>query len=80
MSNQKETLGQTQNMLEGLYFSPGLGTPMDPPGRADEHGWGEGGLGFIPWPNATVTRLWIRCKKWMDGCTISFEVTKIGCT
>jgi len=44
-SNWEETLGQTQNPLEGLYISSGLGTPRDPPGGTRECGWGEGSLG-----------------------------------
>jgi len=40
----EETPGQTQNLLEGLYISSGLGTPQDPPGGTGECGWGEGSL------------------------------------
>jgi len=45
MSNWEETPGQTQNPLEGLYISSGLGTPRDLPGGTGERGWGEGSLG-----------------------------------
>jgi len=45
MSNWEETPGQTQNALEGLYISSGMGTPRDPPGGTRECGWGEGSLG-----------------------------------
>jgi len=45
MSNWEETPGQTQNPLEGLYTSSGLGTPRDIPGETGECGWGEGSLG-----------------------------------
>jgi len=45
MSDWEETLQQTQNPLEGLYISSGLGTPQDLPGGAGECGWGEGSLG-----------------------------------
>jgi len=37
--------GKTQNPLEGLYISSGLGTPQDPSGGTGECGWGEGSLG-----------------------------------
>jgi len=43
-SDWEESLGQTQNPLEGLYISSGLGTPRDPPGGAGECYWGEGSL------------------------------------
>lgn len=33
-SNQEETPGQTQNSLERLLISSGMGTPWDPPGGA----------------------------------------------
>lgn len=37
MSNQKRTMGQAQNMQEGLCIPFGLGMPSDPPGRAGGH-------------------------------------------
>ena len=43
-SDWEEIPRQTQNPLEGLYISSGLGTPRDPPGGAGECCWGEGGL------------------------------------
>ena len=58
-SDWEEIQGQTQNMLEGLHISPGLGTLWDPSGGADEHCWGERCLGFIAQP-------WISGWKWMD--------------
>ena len=38
--------GRTQDTLERLCLSAGLGTPRDPPGRAGRSSWGEGSLGF----------------------------------
>jgi len=38
---------QTQNPLEGLYISSGLGMARDPPGEAGECCWGEGSLGTL---------------------------------
>ena len=38
--------GKTQDTLERLCLSAGLGTPRDPPGRAGRSGWGEGSLDF----------------------------------
>jgi len=46
-SDWEETPRQTQNPLEGLYISSGLGTPRDPPGGAREGCWGEGSLGAL---------------------------------
>ena len=42
---------ETQNTLEGLHISAGLGTSWDPPGGADEGLWG--GLSFTAQPDAT---------------------------
>ena len=44
MTDWEETQRQTQNPLEGLYISSGLGTHRDPPGGAGECCRGEGGL------------------------------------
>ena len=41
-----EAPGKTQDTLEGLSLSAGLGTPQDHLGRAGRSGWGEGSLGF----------------------------------
>lgn len=41
MSSQEEIPGQTQDMLERLYFFSGLETPRHPPEGAEGIGWGE---------------------------------------
>ncbi|KAI3368497.1 hypothetical protein L3Q82_025510 [Scortum barcoo] len=41
-----EAPGKTQDTLERLCLSAGLGTPRDPPGRAGGSVWGEGSLGI----------------------------------
>ena len=56
MSDREETSGPTQDMLEGLYLSAGLGTPRDSPERAGGSGWGEGCLGFSAEAAAPVTQ------------------------
>ena len=61
----EETPGPTQDTLEGLYLSAGLGMPRDPPGRADGSIWGEGGLGFLAEAAAPTTRI-----KWKTTSTI----------
>ncbi|KAI3363409.1 hypothetical protein L3Q82_012024 [Scortum barcoo] len=38
--------GKTQDTLEKLCLSAGLGTPLGPPGRAGGSVWGEGSLGI----------------------------------
>ena len=55
-SDWEETPRQTQNPLERLYISSGLGTPRDPPGGAGERCWGEGGLESPAEPTASATR------------------------
>ena len=66
MSHREETPGSTQDTLEGLYLSAGLGTPqMDPPGRAGGSSWGEGDLGFPAEAAAPATRI-----KWKTTSTI----------
>jgi len=67
------TPGQTQNPLEGLYISSGLGTPRDPPGGTGKCGWGEGSLGGPASPAATATRPWISGREWMDGWILVTE-------
>jgi len=64
-----ETLGQTQNTLEGLYrYIPSeQGTLQDPIGGAGECCWG-GRLGGPVYPAATATRPQISGREWMmDG-------------
>lgn len=46
----KKTLEMTQNLLEGLHISSGLGTLWGPPGGAGVCHWVEQGLGFSPGP------------------------------
>ncbi|KAK3563415.1 hypothetical protein QTP86_027788, partial [Hemibagrus guttatus] len=43
MPHREETPGKTQDTLERLCLSAGLGTPQGPPGRAGGSVWGEGG-------------------------------------
>ncbi|XP_008431024.1 protein cornichon homolog 4 isoform X1 [Poecilia reticulata] len=38
---------KTQDTLEGLCISAGLGTPYDPPGGAGPRGWGKESLGLL---------------------------------
>ncbi|CAN9500786.1 unnamed protein product [Ophioblennius macclurei] len=40
MFHREETLRPTQDQVEGLYLSPGLGTPGGPSGGTGGHGWG----------------------------------------
>ena len=56
MSRQEETPRKTQDMLERLCRSAGLGTPWDPPGRAGGSVRGEGGLGVPAQAAAPATR------------------------
>ncbi|KAI3365602.1 hypothetical protein L3Q82_010686 [Scortum barcoo] len=44
MSHWEEAPGKTQDTLERLCLSAGLGTPQNPPGRAGGSIWGEGRL------------------------------------
>ncbi|XP_061589443.1 uncharacterized protein LOC133454734 [Cololabis saira] len=63
MSHREETPGKTQDTLERLCLSAGLGTPRTPPGRAGGSVWGEGSLG-IPAEAATpATRERIKREK-----------------
>ena len=74
-SDWEETPRQTQNPLERLYISSGLGTPRDPPGGAGERCWGEGGLESPAGPTASATRPRISGMKmdgWMDIIYILF--------
>ena len=74
-SDGEETLRQTQNPLERLYISSGLGTPRDPPGGAGERCWGEGGLESPGEPTASATRprtSGMKMDGWMDG--LRFEL------
>ncbi|KAK3545623.1 hypothetical protein QTP70_008562, partial [Hemibagrus guttatus] len=42
MPHWEEAPGKTQDTLERLCLSAGLGTPRGPSGRAGGSGWGEG--------------------------------------
>ncbi|PWA26243.1 hypothetical protein CCH79_00013724 [Gambusia affinis] len=55
--------GKTQDTLEGLCLSAGLGTPWDSSGGAGGSDWGEGSLGF---PSEAATPA-TRGRRWMDG-------------
>ena len=63
MSDREEASGPTQDTLEGLYLSAGLGTPRDSPGGAGGSGWGEDCLGFSAEAAAPATRTLI----WTSG-------------
>ncbi|KAI3377383.1 hypothetical protein L3Q82_008573, partial [Scortum barcoo] len=41
MSHREEASGKTQDTLEKLCLSAGLGTPRGPPGRAGGSVWGK---------------------------------------
>ncbi|KAI3352281.1 hypothetical protein L3Q82_005259 [Scortum barcoo] len=70
MSHQEEApQGKTQDTLERLCLSAGLGTPRGPPGRAGGSVWGEGSLGISAQTAASAT--WVPDQAdedgWMDG-------------
>ncbi|KAK3527334.1 hypothetical protein QTP86_021953 [Hemibagrus guttatus] len=46
MPHREQAPGKTQDTLERLCLSAGLGTPWGPSGRAGGSVWGEGGLGI----------------------------------
>lgn len=56
MYNWEETLGQTQDLLEGLHSPSSLRMPQDPPGDAGMRCWGEGYLERPTKPVATMTQ------------------------
>ncbi|KAI3363966.1 hypothetical protein L3Q82_001544 [Scortum barcoo] len=56
MSHREEASGKTQDTLEKLCLSAGLGTPRGPPGRAGGSVWGEGSLGISAQTAASATR------------------------
>ncbi|KAI3353927.1 hypothetical protein L3Q82_005128 [Scortum barcoo] len=47
MSHQEEAPGKTQDTLERLCLSAGLGTPQGPPGRAGGSVWGRQGKALL---------------------------------
>ncbi|KAI3377238.1 hypothetical protein L3Q82_009150, partial [Scortum barcoo] len=66
---REEAPGMTQDTLERLCLSAGLGTPQGPPGRAGGSVWGEGSLGISAQTAASATRSRIKRLKmdgWMD--------------
>ncbi|KAI3368473.1 hypothetical protein L3Q82_025489 [Scortum barcoo] len=67
---REEAPGKTQDTLEKLCLSAGLGTPRDPPGRAGGSVWGEGSLGISAQTAASATRSRTKADEdgWMDGC------------
>lgn len=71
---QQEPVGWTQ---DGLCLSAGLGTPQDPPERAEPSGRGEGNLGFPAW----APRPWPQMSRgrWMDSsaCRILMMFTDL---
>ncbi|KAI3363604.1 hypothetical protein L3Q82_001233 [Scortum barcoo] len=54
MSHREEASGKTQDTLERLCLSAGLGTPRGPPGRAGGSVWGEGSLGISAQTAASI--------------------------
>ena len=66
---REETLRKTQDMLEWLCCSAGLGTPWDPPVRVEWSVRGKGSLGVPAQAAAPVTRPQGKTEEdgWMDG-------------
>ena len=56
MSNWTKTPGQTQDTLERLCLSAGLGTPQYSPGGGRGGGWGERGLSLFAQSAAPAVR------------------------
>lgn len=72
--HRDEAPGKTQDTLEKLHLSAGLGAPWDPTGGARESVQGEESLGFSTRGAASVTRPWIKQEKmdrWLDGWMVS---------
>lgn len=66
MSYREEVSGQTQDALEGLNLSVGLGMPRHPPQRVGRGSWGEAGLGISPEardpnPGQVADNRWMEC-------------------
>lgn len=53
-SDWEETLRHTQNMPEGLYIFPGLGTPWDPPQEEPMSIAGDAPMGPSPVENEWI--------------------------
>ncbi|KAI3352628.1 hypothetical protein L3Q82_019215 [Scortum barcoo] len=74
MSHREEASGKTQDTLERLCLSAGLGTPRGPPRRAGGSVWGEGSLGISllrllpPCDPSTVRQI---VYKWRKSSTIA---------
>ena len=65
-SNWQETLGQTQNTLEGLHISTGQGMLWDPPGGCCQ--------GFLTQTDATVILSLTE-----NGCVDTCFIRKVDC-
>lgn len=55
----EQTSVLTQDTLEGLHVSAGLGTAWNSPKGTGEPGWGEGSLVFLAEAAAPVTQTWL---------------------
>ncbi|KAJ0068126.1 hypothetical protein NL108_016284 [Boleophthalmus pectinirostris] len=73
MSHQEEAPGKTQDTLEGLCFSAGLGTPRGPPRRAGGRVRGKESLGVPAQTAASATRPRISRRKW-NGIYRYFDI------
>ena len=67
MPHQEETPRKTQDTLEWLCRSAGLGTPWDSPGGARGSLRGEGSLGVPAQAPAPATRSQLSGSKWVGG-------------
>ena len=76
MSNREETSGPTQDTLERLSLSAGLGTPRDPPGGAGGNSQGEGCLGFPAEAAAPAT--WTRIKRMKTSTSTYGKLKLVG--
>lgn len=72
----EETLGQTLDMLEGLYHSAGLGAPRYSPGRVSGCGWVEECLGFLAETVAPATWTLVKLMKMMKATTFQEPKTQ----
>ena len=75
MSNREETSGSTQDTLEGLHLSAGLGTPRYPPRGAGGSGRGQTPLVLVDDFAAPATQ--ISGRRWMDGCGLCLQGLKL---
>ncbi|KAI3358217.1 hypothetical protein L3Q82_003220 [Scortum barcoo] len=78
MSHREEASGKTQDTLEKLCLSAGLGTPRGPPGRAGGSVWGEGSLGISAQTAASATRSQTkRMKKKKKICVVVYVLVTL---